>query len=75
LGLELQGHPVPHVVNEVFEAEELQGAQGAPVTPVNANFQLSALVEVNAKSTNKINQTVLSHELYVKRWSFCSVRK
>ena len=49
LRLELQRHAVTHVVDELLEAEELDGAQGAPVAPVDVDLQLAGLLQVYAE--------------------------
>ena len=49
LRLELQRHPVAHVVDELLEAEELDGAQRAPVAPVDVDLQLAGLLQVYAE--------------------------
>ena len=49
LRLELQRHAVTHVVDELLEAEELDGAQRAPVAPVDIDLQLAGLLQVYAE--------------------------
>ena len=50
LRLELQRHAVTHVVDELLETEELDGAQGAPIAPVDVDLQLAGLLQVYAES-------------------------
>ena len=38
-----------HVVDEVLQAKELDGAQGAPVAPVHVDLELAGLVQVEAE--------------------------
>lgn len=49
LGLQLQRHAVPHVVHELVEAEELDGAQRPPVAPVDVDLKLAVALQVDAK--------------------------
>lgn len=50
LRLQLEGHPVTDVVDKLFEAEELDAAEGAPVTPVDVNLHLAGLVQLDAEA-------------------------
>lgn len=50
LRFELESHPVPDVVDELFEAQELDSAQGAPVAPVNVDLHLARFVQIDAET-------------------------
>lgn len=43
LRLHLDDHAVPMILDELLEAQELDGAQLAPVLPVNADLKLAVL--------------------------------
>ena len=44
LRFELKCHPVSEVVDELLEPEELDGAQRAPVAPVDGDLQFASLL-------------------------------
>lgn len=50
LGFQLERHAVADVVDELLEAEELDGAKRAPVTPVDVDLQFARLVQVDAET-------------------------
>ena len=54
LRFELKGHPVPKVVDELLEPEELDGAQRPPVAPVDGDLQLARLFQRKTKPESKL---------------------
>ena len=51
LRLHLDDHAVPIVLDELLEAQELDGAQLAPVLPVDADLQLAVLHQAHSSNT------------------------
>lgn len=41
---------MPDIVDELFKAQELHGTKRSPIAPVNSNFKLARLVEVDGES-------------------------
>ena len=50
LRLQLESHAVADVVDELFEAEELDAAQRAPIAPVNVDLHFARLVQIDAET-------------------------
>ncbi len=50
LRLQLEGHAVADIVDELFETEELDAAEGAPVAPVNVDLHFARLVQIDAET-------------------------
>ena len=42
----MKNHAVELIVDEIFEAKELDGAQVSPIAPINIDFDFSTAIQV-----------------------------
>ena len=52
------------IVDKLLEPKELEGTEGTPVLPVDADLQLSTLVQIDGESRFDLNDRTIPNKKY-----------